>query len=84
LPSWLAAITSPVPILKPLRTGSEMKSARKPRRSSPAASSRPPTMNASVAAAVTRSSVEAIAVAVRIAIVDVVLTLSAREAPSTA
>jgi hypothetical protein len=52
LPSWLAAITRPVPTLKPARTGREMKSARTPSRRKPAPSRTQPVRRASVAVAV--------------------------------
>ena len=76
--------------MKPASTGSEMNEARKPRRRIDASTSRKPTIEASVADA--RSSMagspsgttKARSAAVRIAIVDVVLTLSPRELPSAA
>jgi hypothetical protein len=52
LPSWLAAITSPVPTLKPARTGREMKSPRNPNLKIPAASRMNPVTTARVAVAV--------------------------------
>ncbi len=86
-PSWLAAITRPVPILNPVRIGSEMKSARKPSLKTPATSKKQPTSTARVAAAVAASvavvATPAMAVAVRMANVDVVETLSARDVPRT-
>jgi hypothetical protein len=90
LPSWLAAMTSPMPALKPASTGEEMKSARNPRRSRPAATRMPATSRASseaVAAARPGSSAApawASASAVRMEMVEVELTLSGREVPSSA
>ncbi len=52
LPSWVEAIHRPIPALKPISTGREMKFERKPRRMAPAARSRAPTMRAIVDAAV--------------------------------
>jgi hypothetical protein len=90
LPSWLAAITSPMPALKPASTGEEMKSARNPGRSSPAAARIRPTSRASIAAvAAARPESPAApacvsAPAVRMEMVEVELTLSGREVPSSA
>ena len=49
--SWSTTMTRPMPDLKPVSTGSEMKLATKPSRSSDASASRTPTSTASVAAA---------------------------------
>ena len=89
LPSWPAAISSPVPALNPARTGAEMKSARNPSRSTPVASSRIPLRAARVDAATSARSgsppaAEATAAAVRAARVEVVLTDRGREVPSRA
>ena len=51
LPSCPTRMTSPMPALNPVSTGSEIKLARKPRRSSPASSKNAPTSSASVEAA---------------------------------
>ena len=53
--SWPTMIVSARPTMKPLSTGSEMKSARKPRRSSPATSAAMPVTIASAAVSVTYS-----------------------------
>ena len=81
-------MTRPMPDLNPVRTGSEMKFATKPRRSADAISSRTPTSTASVAEAVTSSAppppgaTRPSSAAVRMASVVVVLTLSTRDVPS--
>ncbi|MNC49296.1 hypothetical protein D3C75_984660 [compost metagenome] len=80
----------PMPALKPTSTGSEMKLATKPRRKAPANTRKTPTSTVRVAAAVaSRAGSPAAptspsAVAVRMARVVVVLTLSGRELPSSA
>ena len=51
--TWSSTITRPMPALKPVSTGAEMKLATKPRRSSRASSSIAPTSAVSVAVAVT-------------------------------
>jgi hypothetical protein len=90
LPSWLAAMTSPIPALKPASTGEEMKSARNPRRNSPAIARTPPTSNASSEAVATArpgssaAPVSTSAPAVRMEIVEVELTLSGRDVPTSA
>ena len=90
LGSWSSTITRPIPALKPVSTGVEMKFATKPRRSSRASSSIAPTRAASVAVAVTSlpGSLSGTArpncVPARMASVVVELTLSTREAPSSA
>ncbi len=87
---WSTTITSPIPDLKPVSTGSEMKFATKPSLSAEASTSIAPTTIASVADAATRSAAAALgaasprAAADKIAIVVVVLTLSGREVPRTA
>jgi hypothetical protein len=90
LGNWSATITKPTPALNPVSTGSEMKLARKPKRRMRAAMSIKPTSSERVADA-TRGlspgsalSASPIAVAHRIAIGVVVLTLSTRELPRTA
>ena len=83
-------MTIAMPALKPISTGSEMKLATKPRRSTDAAISIAPTSNESVAVAAASSSASPFgtmrpsADAVRIAIVVVVLTLRRRDAPRSA
>ena len=52
--NWSTTITNPMPDLNPTSTGSEMKFATKPSRSTQAASSTSPTITASVAAATSR------------------------------
>ncbi len=90
LGSWSTTMTNPTPALNPVSTGSEMKLAAKPRRRTRAAISIRPTSRLSVAAAVRGSSpgsarsASPIAVAHRIAIGVVVLTLSRRDVPRTA
>ncbi len=49
-PSWPTKITTPMPALKPVSTGVEMKLAMKPRRRTPANSRKRPARKASVAA----------------------------------
>ncbi len=88
--TWSTTITRPMPALNPVSTGSEMKLATKPRRSTRAARRIAPTMIARVAVAVigfvpgfvVASSPRA--EAPRIAMVVVVLTLSMREVPRRA
>ncbi len=88
--TWSSTITTPMPALKPDSTGSEMKLARKPSRSTDASASMMPTISASVAAAVNSmagspfGTTTASSAPVKIAIVVVVVTLSTREVPSTA
>jgi hypothetical protein len=89
LPSCPAAISSPVPALKPACTGAEMKSATNPSRSSPASSSSPPASTARVDAATgtlagSPAAAAATAAAVSADSVEVVLTDSGREVPSSA
>jgi hypothetical protein len=90
LPSWLAAMTNPMPALKPASTGDEMKSARNPRCSRPATKRMPPTSRASSeAVAAARPVSPAVptstsAPAVRMEMVEVELTLSGREVPTSA
>jgi galactokinase len=80
----------PMPALKPVSTGTEIKLATKPSRNTAASTNNTPTTKASVAAATTRSSRSPLGAtlassdAVSIAIVDVALTLSGRDVPSTA
>ncbi len=57
---WSTMITSPMPDLKPASTGSEMKLATKPRRSSEASTSMAPTRIARVAPAIARSAALAV------------------------
>ncbi len=90
LGNWSTTMTKPTPALNPVSTGSEMKLARKPSRSTRAAISIKPTSSDSVAAAVSGASVGSarraspMAAAHRIAIGVVVLTESRRELPSSA
>ena len=79
-----------MPDLKPVSTGSEMKLATKPSRSTDAATSMAPMSTASVAPAAIRApgsppgTARPSSAAARIAIVVVVLTLSGRDVPSSA
>ena len=79
-----------MPDLNPVSTGSEMKSATKPSRSTAAATRNAPQTIASVALAAISAPASAPGAArpnsatVRIASVVVVLTLSARDVPSSA
>ena len=79
--SWSTTITRPMPDLKPVSTGSEMKEATNPRRRSDASPSRTPTSTDSVAAAAMSAAASPpgaarpSSAAVRMAIVVVVLTL---------
>ncbi len=88
--NWSSTITRPIPALKPVRTGVEMKFATNPRFSSLARTSIAPTSAASVAVAVTScaaspsGTTSPSCVAVRIPMVAVELTLSTREEPSNA
>ena len=88
--TWSSTITRPIPALKPVSTGVEMKLATKPRRISLASSSITPTSPASVAVAVTSFAGSPSGTArpscapVRIASVAVELTLSTRDDPSRA
>ena len=88
--TWSSTITRPMPALKPVSTGVEMKLATKPRRSSRASSSIAPTSAVSVAVAVTSlagspsGTTRPSCVPVRIASVVVELTLSTRDEPSSA
>ena len=83
-------ITTPMPALKPISTGSEMKLATKPSRRKHATASIAPTSSVSVAvpcSIAAGSPLGATALssaAVRIAIVEVVLTLSTRDVPRIA
>ena len=90
LGTWSSTITRPMPALKPVSTGVEMKLATKPRRSTAAATSITPTSSASVAVAVSSlagspsGTTRPSCVPARIASVVVELTLSTREVPSSA
>jgi hypothetical protein len=85
LGNWSTTITSPMPALKPVSTGSEMKFARKPSLKIRATSRIAPTRIASVAVATTGSADDPpIAAPPRIAMVVVVLTDSTLDVPSTA
>ena len=83
-------MTSPIPALNPISTGSEMKFARNPSRSTPASTRMRPTSRASVAEAATSDAASPAgatapsAAAVSMASVVVVLTLSGREVPTIA
>jgi hypothetical protein len=54
--TWSSTITVPIPALKPISTGSEMKFATKPRRSSEASARKPPTRSVNVAVAVSNAA----------------------------
>ena len=90
LGTWSSTITRPIPALKPVSTGVEMKFATKPRRSAAASISIAPTSTASVAVAVTSlagspsGTASPSCVPARIASVVVELTLSTRDEPSSA
>jgi hypothetical protein len=82
-------IVSASPTMKPLSTGSEMKPARKPRRSSPAASAAIPVVSASAAVSVTYSGLpwvarSATAAADSAAVADIGPTTRWRELPNSA
>ena len=87
---WSTTITSPIPALKPISTGSEMKLAMNPNRRNDASTSMPPTNSPRVAKALMRDAGSPPGATwprstpVRMAIVVVVLTLSGREVPSAA
>ncbi len=88
--TWSSTITNPIPALKPVSTGVEMKFATNPSFKSLARSSIAPTSAVSVAVAVTSfagspsGTTSPSCVAVRIASVAVELTLSTRDEPSSA
>ena len=88
--TWSSTITSPIPALKPVRTGTDMKLATKPRRSTEATISRLPVSAVSVAVAVISrpgspsGTTSASWAATKIAKVVVELTLSTRDVPSNA
>ncbi len=90
LGSWSVTITSAMPALNPIRTGSEMKLARKPSRRIDASTRMPPTSRPRVAVAVMSAAASppgtarSSAVETRIASVVVVLTLSGLDVPSIA
>ena len=87
---WSRTMTTPIPALNPIRTGSEMKFATKPSRRSEATDQDRPTSSVSVADArssAAGSPARATAASwapVRIAIVVVVLTLSTLDVPRKA
>ncbi len=88
--TWSSTITRPMPALKPVRTGVEMKLATNPSFRSRATISIPPTSATSVAVAVTSfagspsGTARPSCVPVRIPSVVVLLTLRTREDPSSA
>ncbi len=88
--TWSSTITRPIPALKPVSTGAEMKLATNPRRISLARSSIAPTSAVRVAVAVTSfagspsGTARPSWVPARIASVVVELTLSTRDEPSSA
>ena len=88
--TWSSTITSPIPALKPVSTGAEMKLATNPRRISLARISIAPTSAVRVAVAVTSfagspsGTARPSWVPARIASVVVELTLSTRDEPSSA
>jgi hypothetical protein len=87
---WSSTITSAIPALKPISTGSEMKLAMNPSRKSDASMRKTPTRSVSVAEApINDAESPSTAIwpswaAVNMASVVVVLTLRGREVPSTA
>ena len=90
LGTWSSTMTSPIPALKPISTGSEMKLATKPSRSSEASRRMAPTRKVSVAEALIKDAGSPSGAtwpswaAARMASVVVVLTLSGRDVPTTA
>ena len=84
---WSTTITTPIPALKPVNTGSEMKFATNPSRSAAASTRRTPTISTSVAdarcsATASPSGTRRLNWApMRMASVVLVLTLSGREDP---
>ena len=88
--TWSSTITSPIPALKPVSTGADMKFATNPSFNSLASSSSAPTSAASVAVAVTSpaglpsGTTNPNCVPARIASVVVELTLNTRDEPSSA
>ena len=85
LGSWSRMMTTPIPALNPIRTGSEMKLATKPRRRAHAATRIAPTSSDSVAdarrsACGSPAALERLA-PVRMASVVVVLTLNTLDVP---
>ena len=88
--TWSSTITRPIPALKPVRTGAEMKFATKPSFINRANTSIAPTSAVSVAVAVMSFSgspsgtTSPNCVPARIASVVVELTLNTREVPSSA
>ena len=88
--TWSRMMTSPIPALKPVRTGVEMKLATNPRRSAEARSRSTPVSADRVATAVISlpgspsGTARPNCVPVRIASVAVELTLSTRDVPSSA
>ncbi len=90
LGTWSRTITRPIPALKPVRTGVEMKFATKPSFISRATTSIAPTISVSVAVAVTSfagspsGTVSPSCVPARIASVVVELTDSTRDVPRSA
>ena len=90
LGTWSRTMTSAIPALKPINTGSEMKLAMKPNRRSEARSRIAPTRRVSVAevfindAGSPAETTWASWAAARMASVVVVLTLSGRDVPSSA
>jgi hypothetical protein len=87
---WSNTITRPIPALKPVSTGAEMKLATNPRRITLASSRIVPTRAVNVAVAVISvpgslsGTTRASCVPVRMARVVVELTLSTRDEPSSA
>ena len=82
-------IVSARPMMKPFRTGSEMKFARKPSRSRPAISAATPVASASVAVSWTNAFVPGVAsvattAAERAAVADIGPTTRCRELPNAA
>ena len=87
--TWPMMIVSASPTMKPLITGSEMKPARKPSRSSPASSAAMPVAIASAAVIVTnlsseRATTSATVAAESAAVADIGPVMRWRELPSAA
>ena len=90
LGTWSSTMTTAIPALKPISTGSEMKLAMKPNRRSEASRRIAPTRKVSVAEALIKDAGSPSGAnwlswaAARMASVVVVLTLSGRDVPTTA
>ena len=88
--TWSRTITSPIPALKPINKGPEMKLAMKPSRRNEARARMAPTRSVKVAEALNSAAGLPLGTtwlscaAAKMAMVVVVLTLSGREVPNTA